>query len=83
MRFWGIEGLELPLAFMDLTNMTKLFKGGDTFAYDRNLPRTVMNLLDRNGSGIAGIKDAAVVLDRDKLAFIVEDRPVCAAVQTR
>ncbi len=76
MRFWGKEGLELPLAFVDLTNLTKLFKGGDAFAHDRNLPWTVMNLLDRDGSGIAGIDDAAVVLDRDKLAFIVKDRPV-------
>ncbi len=76
MRFWSKEGLELPLAFMDLMNMTKLFKGGNAFAHDRNLPQTVMNLLDRDGSGVAGINDAAVVLDRDKLAFILKGRPV-------
>jgi hypothetical protein len=66
----------LPLAFIDLTNMTKLFKGGNAFAHDRNLSRTVMNLLDCNGSGVTGINNAAVVLDRDELTFIVEDRPV-------
>ncbi len=72
-RFWGKEGLELPLAFMDLMNLTKLFKGGNAFAHDRNLPRTVMNLLDRDGSGVASINNAAVVLDRNELAFIVKD----------
>jgi hypothetical protein len=76
MRFWGKEGLELPLPFMDLMNMTELFKGGNAFAHDRNLPRTIMNLLDCDGSGVVSINNAAVVLDRDKLAFIVEDRPV-------
>ncbi len=76
MRFWGKQDLELLLAFMNLMNMINLFKGGNAFAHDRNLPWTVMNLLGHNGSGVAGINDAAVVLDRDKLAFIVKDRPV-------
>jgi hypothetical protein len=35
-----------------------------------------MNLLDRNGSCVTCINDTAVILDRDKLAFVVNDRPV-------
>jgi hypothetical protein len=76
MRFWGKESLELPLAVMDLVNVTKHFKGGDAFAHDWNFPWTIMYLLDRNGSCCTRINDTAVVLDRDELAFVVKDRPV-------
>ena len=75
MRFWGKESLELPLAVMDLANVTKLFKGGDAFVHDGNLPWTVMNLLDCNGSCCTRIDDTAVVFDQDELAFVVKDRP--------
>jgi hypothetical protein len=74
MRFWGKDSLELPFAVMDLANVTKLFKGGDAFAHDGNLPWTVMNLLDCNGC--TRIDDTAVVFDWDELAFVVKDRPV-------
>jgi hypothetical protein len=76
MGFRGEESLELPLAIMDLANVTKLFKGGDAFAHDWDLPWTIMYLLDRDGFCCARINDTAVVLDRDKLAFVVKDRPV-------
>ncbi len=56
--------------------MTKRFKGGDAFAHDRNLPWTIMYLLDPNGYCCTRINDTAVVLDKDELAFVVKDRPV-------
>ncbi len=71
MGFWGKESLELPLAVMDLANVTKHFKGSDAFAHDWNLPWTIMYLLDRDGSCCTRINDTAVVLDRDELAFVV------------
>ena len=76
MRFRGKESFELPLAVMDLANMTELFEGGDALAHDRNLTWSVMNFLDRNGSCCTRVDDTAVVLDRDELAFVVKDRPV-------
>ena len=76
MGFRGKESFELPLAVMDLANMTELFEGGDAFAHDRNLTWSVMNFLDRNGSCCTCVDDTAVVLDRDELAFVVKDRPV-------
>jgi hypothetical protein len=76
MRFRGKESFELPLAVMDLANMAEGFEGGDAFAHDWNLTWSVMNLLDRNGSCCTCVDDAAVVLDRDELAFVVKDRPV-------
>ena len=75
-RFWGKEGLELPFTVMDLANVAKRFEGRDSLTHDRNLPWAVMNLLDRNGSCVTCINDTAVILDRDKLAFVVKDRPV-------
>ncbi len=76
MRFRGKEGLELPFAIMDLANVAKRFEGGDALTHDSNLPWAVLNLLDRNGSCVTCINDTAVILDRDKSAFVVKDRPV-------
>ncbi len=76
MGFRGKESLELPLTVMDLANVTKRFKGGNAFAHDWNLPLTIMYLLEGDGSCCTRINDTAVVLDRDKLAFVVKDRPV-------
>ncbi len=52
MGFWGKESLELPLAVMDLANVTKRFKGGNAFAHDWNLPWTIMYLLTTMGLAV-------------------------------
>jgi hypothetical protein len=68
------EGFEEPFAAVYLADVAKLGEGCNIFAHNWDLPRAVVDFLDTDRLGGASVDLARVVLDGDKLSFIVKKR---------
>jgi hypothetical protein len=72
----GQQYFEHPSAAVNLAYVTQLLERRNTLSHNRDLPRTVIDILHTNRSCRTGVNGTFIALDRDELAFIVKDRPV-------
>jgi hypothetical protein len=61
---------------MNLTYVTKLLKQRDTLTHYEDLARAIIDFLDANRARTPGINGALIILDWDKLSFIIKHQPV-------
>ena len=70
------ECFEEPFAIMDLPNVSNLLKRGNTLPHDGRFTWAVVDFSYGNWASGTSVDNARVVLDRDKLPFIVEYQPI-------
>ncbi len=76
MGFWRKEGFKLPLAVVHLTDVANFFQRRNTLAHNRSLVRLVVDLFNADRACSASVDNALVILDGDKLSFIVKNGPI-------
>jgi hypothetical protein len=76
MGFWCKEGFQLPLAIVHLTDVANFLQHHDTLAHNRSLARPIVDLFNADGAHSASVDNALVILDGDKLSFIVKNGPI-------
>jgi hypothetical protein len=72
----GQECFEEPPVIVDLADVAELSKQHDTLAHDGDFARSVVDLLDADGTSITCVNQAGVVFNWDKLPLVVKDGPV-------
>jgi hypothetical protein len=76
MGFWCKEGFKLPLAVVHLMDVANFFQRRNTLAHNRSLARPVVDLFNADTVRSASVNNALVILDGDKLSFIVKNEPI-------
>jgi hypothetical protein len=76
MGFWREEGFKLPLAVVHLTDVANFFQRWNTLAHNGYLARPVVDLFNADRACSASVDNALVILDRNKLSFIVKNGPI-------